>query len=82
MQNRKFIKIKLGQNVCGKSNCALRTHSKALLSIPVVGTTLLVALVIYDHVLEFVIRGGKCIFVGSYTIQVRIRNAVASKVFL
>ena len=45
-------------------------------------TALFAALVIYDHVLEFIIRGEKCIFVGSCTIQVRIRNAFASKAFL
>jgi hypothetical protein len=65
----------------GTANCTLRTHSKGLLPIAVFETALFAVLIIYDHVLEFIIRGEKCTFVGSCTIQVRIRNALPVRYF-
>lgn len=82
MQTRKFRKMKLGQNVAGNSNCTLEAHSKVLLPIAILETALFAALIIYDPVLGFIIRGEKCIFAGSCRIELTIRNAFASKTFL
>jgi hypothetical protein len=68
MQNRKFRTLKLGQNVCGNSNCTFETHSKALLPVTILETALFAALVIYDQLLEFIVRGEKCIFVDFYVL--------------
>jgi hypothetical protein len=70
MQNRKFGKMKLGQNVGGNSNCATETHSKALLHIAALEIALFAAVVIYDNVFEVIMRGEKlciCWFVHDTT---------------
>jgi hypothetical protein len=54
--------MELGQNVGGNNNCTLETHSKASLPIASLETALFAALVIYDHVLGFIIRGGKDVY--------------------
>jgi hypothetical protein len=83
MQNRKFRKMELGQNVGGNNKWTSETHSKASLPIAGLQTALFAAaVVIYDHVLGFIIRGGKtciCRFVHE---QLTVRNALASKTFL
>lgn len=62
--------MKLGQIVCENSNFILKEHSKAFLLTIVLETLMFIALIIYDHVLGFIIRVEKmyiCWFVHDTT---------------